>query len=99
MAVSFIKKEALAQVFSSKFCEICKSIYIVLYVRETASTVYHCEQGFTLYPDDIYWLKVNNKNIRTVCEICSKLTIKIPERQFEHILLIVSMFPLLNLNK
>ena len=25
--------------------------------------------------------KVNNKNTRTRCEICSKLTIKIPERR------------------
>ena len=29
---------------------------------------------------DIYLLKVNNRNTRTRCEICSKLTIKIPER-------------------
>ena len=27
-----------------------------------------------------YMLKVNNKNIRKRCEICSKLAIKIPER-------------------
>ena len=29
----------------------------------------------------IYLLKVNNRNTRTRCEICSKLTIKIPERR------------------
>ena len=28
-----------------------------------------------------YLLKVNNRNTRTRCEICSKLTIKIPERR------------------
>ena len=28
-----------------------------------------------------YLLNVNNRNIRTRCEICSKLTIKIPERR------------------
>ena len=28
---------------------------------------------------DIYLLKVKTRNIRTRCEICSKLTIKIPE--------------------
>ena len=28
------------------------------------------------FPDGIYLLKVNNKNIRTKCEICSKLTIQ-----------------------
>ena len=32
-------------------------------------------------PVGIYLLKVNNKNTRTRCEICSKLTIKIPERR------------------
>ena len=30
---------------------------------------------------DIYLLKVNNENTRTMCEICSKLTIKAPERR------------------
>ena len=28
-----------------------------------------------------YMLKVNNRNSRTRCEICSKLTIKTPERR------------------
>ena len=28
-----------------------------------------------------YMLKVNNRNTRTMCEICSKLTIKTPERR------------------
>ena len=32
-------------------------------------------------PADIYLLKVNKRNTRTRCEICSKLTIKIPERR------------------
>ena len=32
-------------------------------------------------PAGIYRLKVNNRNIRTRCEIYSKLTIKTPERR------------------
>ena len=32
-------------------------------------------------PAGIYLFKVNNRNTRTRCEICSKLTIKIPERR------------------
>ena len=32
-------------------------------------------------PASIYLLKVNNKNTRTRCEICSKLTIKTTERR------------------
>ena len=33
---------------------------------------------------DIYLLKVINRNTRTKCEICSKLTIKTPERRHWH---------------
>ena len=33
-----------------------------------------------IYPVGNYMFKVGNRNIRTRCEICSKLTIKIPER-------------------
>ena len=33
------------------------------------------------YPAGIYLLKVNNRNTKTKCEICSKLTIKILERR------------------
>ena len=51
----------------------------------------------------IYLLKVNNRNTRTRCEICSKLTIKTPERHqwcrsgvfvvnFEHISHLVQGF-------
>ena len=45
-----------------------------------------------MYPAKSYLLKVNNKNNRKKCEICSKLIIKTPERRsvvfiinFEHI--------------
>ena len=55
----------------------------------------------------IYLLKVNNRNTRTRCKICSKLTIKLPERRrrsgnfivnFEHILRLVLVFLLLTYN-
>ena len=36
------------------------------------------------FPAGIYLLKVNNRNTRTKCEICSKLTIKTPERRQRH---------------
>ena len=32
-------------------------------------------------PANIYLFKVNNRNTRKKCEICSKLTIKTPERR------------------
>ena len=33
-----------------------------------------CSITLTLFPTDIYLLKVNNRNTRARCEICSKLT-------------------------
>ena len=69
-----------------------------------------CINIFCLYnPAGIYLPKVNNRNTRTRCEVCSKLTIKIPEpRQwrlsgifivnFEHISHLVLVFLLLTLN-
>ena len=60
-------------------------------------------------PAGIYLLKVDNRNTRARCEICSKLTIKTPERRhwrrsdvfivnFEHISHLVLVFLLLSLN-
>ena len=41
-------------------------------------------KGLRLFPVGIYLLKVNNKDTRTMCEICSKLIIKTPERRQLH---------------
>ena len=60
-------------------------------------------------PVGIYLFKVNNRNARTRCEICAKLTIKTPERRhwrrsgvfivnFEHMSHLVLVFLLLTLN-
>ena len=62
-----------------------------------------------LYPAGIYLLKVNNRNTGIRCEICSKLTVKIPERRhwrrsgifiinFDHVSHRVLLFPFLTLN-
>ena len=37
---------------------------------------------FYHFPTGNYMFKVNNRNNRTRCEECSKLTIKIPERRY-----------------
>ena len=61
------------------------------------------------FPAGIYVLNVNNRNTRTRCEKCSKLTIKTPERSpwrqsdvfivnFEHISHLVLFFLWLTLN-
>ena len=60
-------------------------------------------------PAGNYMFKVNNRNTRARCEICSKLTIKTPERphlhcsdvfivNFEHISHLVLVFLLLTLS-
>ena len=47
-----------------------------------------------------YMFKVNNRNPRLMCEICSKLTIKTPERrQRPHISHLVLVFLLLTLSR
>ena len=61
------------------------------------------------YPVGNYMFKGNNRNTRATCEICSKLTIKTPERRywhcsgvfivnFEHISHLVLVFILSTLN-
>ena len=35
----------------------------------------------TQHPVGIYLLKVNSRNTRTSCEICSKLTVKTPQQR------------------
>ena len=61
------------------------------------------------YPASIYLLKGSNRNARLRCEICSKLTTKIPERHqwrrfeifivnFEHTSYLALAFLLLTLN-
>ena len=68
-----------------------------------------CQKENALMPAGIYLLKVGNRNTRTRCQICSKLTIKTPERRqwrrsgifivsSEHISHFAVMFPLLTLN-
>ena len=63
-----------------------------------------------LIPTNIYLFKVNNGNFGKLCEICSKLTMKTPERRhwlrsgvfivnFGHISHLFLIFLLLTLNK
>ena len=63
---------------------------------------------FCLIPDDTFLFKGNNRNTRTMCKTCSKLTITTREQHrdsvalivnFEHISHIVLLFSLLTLNK
>ena len=46
---------------------------------EVGQAVRKIFKRFRSSPASIYLLKVNNRNTRKKCEICSKLTIKTPE--------------------
>ena len=89
-----------------------------LYVMSGFSFFWACKKIFVTknclilhlpIPAGIYMLKVNNRNNRTRCEICSKLTIKTPEQRrrrsgvfmvnFEHISQLVLVFLLWTLNR
>ena len=62
------------QGFSNKRKSKCFSCLFAMYLK--------CFVGFRRpFPAGIYLLKVNNGNTRTICEICSKLTIKTPEQR------------------
>ena len=65
---------------------------------------------YETFPAGNYVIKVKNRNTRTRCEICSKLTIKTPERRkwrhfgvfivnFEHISQLILVFLLLALRR
>ena len=88
----------------------------ILIKKRTINFVLHCfkSNASTATPDEfpagIYLFKVNNRNTRTRCEICSKLTINTPERRqwrrsgvfivnFEHISHLVLVFLMLTLNR
>ena len=47
----------------------------IRYLNEVLTPSYHS------FPANIYSLKVNNRNTRKRCKICSTLTIKTPERR------------------
>ena len=77
--------------------------------RELSVIDYSTTSDSTATPAGIYLFKVNDRNTRGWCEICSKLTIKAPERRqwrpsgvfivnFEYISHLVLVFLLLTLN-
>ena len=63
--------------FSKKSGSMCNILWFAIYCPIHSQPT----RLFDSFPAGIYLLKVNNRNTRTRCEICSKLTIKIPERR------------------
>ena len=64
---------------SKKSLKLTKKKIMVLFIQYHAKREVYCER--TVYPAGNYMFKVNNRNTKTRCEICSKLTIKTPERR------------------
>ena len=66
----------------NRFPTLCE---VHLNLKSTQTTIENmkCEAKVenSVLPSGIYLLKVNNRNTRTRCEICSKLTIKTPDRR------------------
>ena len=80
-----------------------ESVWAKIWVMKT------CVSNTRTYPARIYLLKVNSRNTRTRCQICSELTINTPERRqwrrsgvlivnFEHIPYLL-VFLLLTFNR
>ena len=61
--------------FSSK----CSLLIAVKTEKQKNGTL--VRKGLSIHPANIYLFKVNNRNTRKICKICSKLTIKTPERR------------------
>ena len=76
---------------------------VITYSKDTLDLRTFCSGQISNNPAGNYMFKVNNRNTRATCEICSKLTIKTPERHqwrrsgvfivnFEHISHLVLLF-------
>ena len=61
----------------SLFFNIAADLRLAILLKRDSNT----RIFMSTFPVGIYLLKINNRNTRTRCEICSKLTIKTPERR------------------
>ena len=77
-----IKLPKLGYIIKTMFFIVLTCFYfLVLRFEYQVSNQVVINCNIPCYPAGIYLLKVNNRNTRTRCEICSKLTIKTPERR------------------
>ena len=66
--------------FILKFSKLIFKVFDNLINRKNVCCIYPKQAHFFLSPTGNYMFKVNNRNARTRCEICSRLTIKTPEQ-------------------
>ena len=103
-------RKCISFIYKYHYIYIYKYHYIYIYILCDENNNFSMCQWyikfaslFAFYSAVIYLLKVNNGNTRTRCKICSKLTIKRPERRhwrrsvtfivnFEHISHLVIVF-------
>ena len=101
--------------FTAKLIQILKQVGSLLGLISRSALQKQNKQSFDtaglmLFPASIYLFKVNNKNPRKRCDICSKITAKMLERRqwchsgvftvnFENISHLFLVFLLLTLNK
>ena len=93
---------------------VCLSLERVINYQVQIFLIYHSKLNISslesMKPASIYAFKVNNRNTRKRCAICSKLTLQTPERpqgrrcgvfitDFEQILHLFLVFLLLTLNR
>ena len=63
----------------------CCQCYVLVNSQSLRNKSVGANSGITdviIMPAGIYLLKVNKRNTSTGCEICSKLTMKTPERRY-----------------
>ena len=81
----FVESRLVKPSFNPITPNICKMVIHTLTiwqqkVKNVERVLDHFLDTACLIPVGIYMFKVNNRNTRTKCRICSKLTIKTPER-------------------
>ena len=108
----------ILHIFHFALCSFCT---LFMYCTISCSTFTYCNVSVAFFPRctlttlhflhvvpvGIYMSKVNNRNTRARCEICSKLTIKTPDVffsgvffvNFEHVSHLALVFLLLTLSK
>ena len=71
-------KEVMSKGLNVSFSWLCTKANVIS--KEFTQNLKRLSQA-VVAPAGNYMFKVNNRNTRTRCEICSKLTIKTPERR------------------
>ena len=73
---NFTKSDTLPWVFFTFNCTSRKIKRLATSTLAAAKFPDKCDTAYLTNPAGIYLLKLNNRNTRTRCEICSKLTVK-----------------------